>query len=62
MFRRVFTKEKVYIGDGVYVRHDDFGIVLTTENGVRVTNTIYLEPEVWKNLEDYVETIGNKEQ
>lgn len=43
---------KTYLGDGVYadVDHQVDGqgqmVVLTTENGIRATNTIYLEPEV----------------
>jgi hypothetical protein len=40
---------KDYLGDGVYVQaefeHSDV-VVLTTENGVYSTNTIYLEPRV----------------
>jgi hypothetical protein len=38
---------KEYLGDGVYVDFDDFGcLTLTTEDGVSVTNRIFLEPEV----------------
>lgn len=47
------TKEKEYLGDGVYVDIcSDFpgGVVLTTENGIEPTNTIYLEPRVIKAL------------
>lgn len=52
------NKGKEYIGDGVYVRHDDFGAVwLTTENGVAVTNTICLEPEVYAALVKYHEAM-----
>lgn len=39
-------KFKSYIGDGVYVAWDGFGIVLTTENGIADTNRIVMEPEV----------------
>jgi hypothetical protein len=46
--------DKQYLGDGVYVRTDDAGnIILTTENGVEETNTIYLEPEVWSALQKW---------
>lgn len=39
--------EKMYLGDGVYAHIDDIGqVVLTTENGVSITNTIVLENEV----------------
>lgn len=45
---------KTYLGDGVYADFDGYGIVLTTENGISVTNTIVLEPEVYFALERYV--------
>lgn len=38
--------KKTYIGDGVYLDFDDYQFVMTTENGIEATNTIYLEPEV----------------
>ena len=41
---------KRYLGDGVYVRWDGGGLVLTTENGARVTNEIVLEPRVYAEL------------
>lgn len=38
---------KEYLGDGVYVEmQNDYYVVLTTEDGIAVSNTIYLEPEV----------------
>lgn len=38
---------KTYLGDGVYVAADEFSnVVLTTENGIAVTNEIILEPEI----------------
>ncbi len=36
---------KTYLGDGVYIGFDGFSVVLTTENGIETTNTIYLEPD-----------------
>lgn len=42
--------EKVYIGDGAYAEYDGNGINLTAENGICVTNTVYLEPEVAAQL------------
>jgi hypothetical protein len=46
---------KAYLGDGVYLDWDDFGtLVLTTENGIRETNRIVLEPEVYAALLEYV--------
>ena len=46
--------EKAYLGDAVYVHHDGFGLVLTTEDGYKTTNRIYLEPEVIRALEEYI--------
>lgn len=42
--------EKKYLGDGCYADMDGRDIVLTTENGVDVTNTVYLEPETFRAL------------
>jgi hypothetical protein len=52
--------DKAYLGDGVYVEHDnfDFGVILTTEDGYKVTNRIYLEPSVFRALEGYVNPPG----
>ena len=48
---------KTYLGDGVYVDHDGYQIVLTTEDGIRATNTIYMEPEVLKALKEYIASL-----
>lgn len=45
---------KGYLGDGVYVTVRRGTLVLTTENGLRVTNRIVLEPEVYAALLGYV--------
>jgi hypothetical protein len=45
---------KRYLGDRVYVAWTMESLVLTTENGIAITNTIYLEPEVWKALVGFV--------
>lgn len=44
---------KAYLGDGVYADFDGYAVVLTTENGISVTNTIVLEPEVYEALVAY---------
>lgn len=44
---------KEYLGDGVYVSFDGYGVVLTTENGLGATNRIVLEPEVMLALADW---------
>lgn len=51
------TDLKTYLGDGVYADISDGMIQLTTEDGVRVTNTIFLEPEVYQSLLNFVATI-----
>jgi hypothetical protein len=44
---------KVYLGDGVYASWDGYHIVLTTENGIETTNTIYLDSSVIEALIKY---------
>ena len=51
---------KEYLGDGVYVDIEDGMIKLTTENGIEVTNTIYLEPNVYSALQEYVKRCEQK--
>lgn len=51
---------KEYLGDGVYADHDGNGVVLTTENGLCATNTIYLEPEVIVALQAYMEKLRRR--
>lgn len=53
--------KKVYLGDSVYADTDGFQIVLTTENGMEPSNTIFLEPKVIGNLMLYMEAL-KKEQ
>lgn len=48
---------KTYLGDSVYAEFDGCGIVLTTENGMGPSNTIVLEPEVLRALNEFVERI-----
>ena len=44
------TDRKTYLGDSVYYDNDGCCVVLTTENGVEVSNTICIEPEVMRSL------------
>jgi hypothetical protein len=45
------SKDKTYLGDGVYGEWEDGTMVkLTTEDGISATNTIFLEPEVMEAL------------
>ena len=43
--------DRAYLGDGVYVEIENRMVKLTTENGIEVSNTIYLEVEVMDALE-----------
>jgi hypothetical protein len=52
--------EKPYLGDGVYVEHDGFAFVLTTEDGIRVTNRIVLEPEVYTALAKWARDLATR--
>jgi len=52
---------KEYLGDGVYVYHDEWGgIWLTTENGIETTNKIYLEPSVYNHLDEYAKRLQKR--
>ena len=47
----------MYLGDGVYVQ-EIFGMVaLSTENGLEVTNQIFLEPQVLIAFEEWLKTL-----
>ena len=52
--------KKDYLGDGVYVKLLDYGIELTTENGIEITNTIVLEPDVYSALLIFVANCRRK--
>ena len=45
--------DKQYLGDSVYAERQDHGILLTTENGLGPSNSIFLEPEVLSALNDF---------
>jgi hypothetical protein len=47
--------ESCYLGDGAYVRWDQFGVlVLYTSDGVSITNQVYLESEVLHALQEFL--------
>ena len=52
--------KKAYLGDGVYVETDDqmYCLILTTENGIDITNRIVLEPEVIAALLAYLKRLS----
>ena len=47
--------EPRYIGDGVSIAFEYGTIVLTTSNGIRDTNRIVLDPDVWAALKACVD-------
>jgi hypothetical protein len=51
---------KAYLGDGVYAAFDGYALVLTTEDGLRTTNTVVIEPEVYDSLRQYVEQLQSQ--
>lgn len=46
--------EKSYLGDGVYAVLDYPHVVLTAENGIEASDTIYLDETTLAALERYV--------
>lgn len=47
-------RKKVYLGDGVHAENDDHRIILTTSDGVAITNTIYLDSTVISALLEFI--------
>jgi len=50
---------KRYLGDGVYVSYDGYHIVLTTEDGVSVQNTVYLDSDVMVAFKNYIDNLSS---
>ena len=53
---------KTYIGDGAYADFDGFGLILTTEDGIKILDKIYLEPKVYENLLAYVKSLHQTQE
>jgi hypothetical protein len=51
---------KSYLGDALYADFDGHDVILTTENGVHISNTIYLEPEVVAALLEYLKELEKR--
>ncbi len=48
--------DRSYLGDAVYVVRQGYGdLVLTTEDGIRETNRIVLDPSVYNSLMIYAD-------
>ncbi len=58
--------EKTYLGDGVYANIENGMIKLTTEDqhlwddGISITNVIYLEPEVLTCFLNYIAQLSKE--
>lgn len=50
---------KTYLGDGVYAEFNGYQIALTCDC-MSQPNTIFLEPEVFERLQNFVEKIRNE--
>lgn len=48
---------KRYLGDAVYAEQDGLDLILTTENGIKVTNRIVLEPQILNELCIYLQLV-----
>ena len=49
---------KTYLGDGVYADVENGMLKLTTENGIAVTNTIYLGPRELAAMHEFITVYG----
>lgn len=54
----MIMNNKVYLGDGVYAEWNGYELILTTSNGISVTNTIVLEDAVVAALVRYFAQLG----
>ena len=53
-------EKKRYLGDGVYVENDGQRLILTAEDGIQATNTIYLEPEIVGRFMQYIAELSRE--
>ena len=49
------AKNKSYLGDSVYISDEGFQFRLTTEDGVRISNEIFLDDQVLLSFIKYIE-------
>jgi hypothetical protein len=50
---------KQYIGDGVYADYRDGYVVLTTEDGISTSNTIYLDDNTLAGFQLYLKWLNS---
>lgn len=43
-----------YLGDGLYVTHDDYQVEIYAHNGLEKTNSVFLPPEELRSLLAYL--------
>lgn len=48
---------KEYLGDAVYADFNGYHVILTTTDGISVTNRIYLEPSVVAAFDRYIKKL-----
>jgi hypothetical protein len=60
--RRVDMKDKMYLGDGVYIGHDGYHIILANENSVDNLNVIHLEQAFIPIIQKYIESVLNRHE
>jgi len=53
-------EQEDYIGDGVYVAYDGYGIQLGANDARHPTDMIYLEPDVLEALNRFAVRVGMK--
>ena len=56
------TQHQDYLGDGVYIEFDGYQILLKANNHLNPTDTIALEPAVFKALVRYARKLPNWEK
>lgn len=52
---------KEYLGDGVYIQIDTIGrIILTVEDGISISDTIYIDQTIMKGIINYLEKLSKE--
>jgi len=50
-----------YLGDGVYAKHDGFGVWLLANDHLNPTDKVYLEPSVLTALNRFIKQIEKED-
>ncbi len=51
---------RIYLGDGLYAEFDGYQVALFAHDGIRATNTVYLEPQVLESFLRWIEGLRAK--